>query len=133
MDLPVWRPNDIDLMAESRWFQLLSNISTDSSVTSISDAMPRREEQLYQVPYHFIILLSLAYGLVSLSAVLGNFLVLWGVVRSSKLRTVTTMYIANLAIADILIGALAIPFQFQVSFHDHFFKSLNNQLLFSNH
>lgn len=43
---------------------------------------------------------------------IGNSAVLWFVVRSHRLRTVTNIFIANLAIADILIGALAIPFQF---------------------
>ncbi|RWS03201.1 neuropeptide Y receptor type 2-like protein, partial [Dinothrombium tinctorium] len=73
------------------------------------------KESLYEVPNHLIVLLTVAYGAVSLSAIIGNGIVLWYVVRSKKLRTVTNMFIANLAIADILIGALAIPFQFQAA------------------
>ncbi|RWS27364.1 neuropeptide Y receptor type 2-like protein, partial [Leptotrombidium deliense] len=72
-------------------------------------------EAIYDVPNHFIALLTVAYGAVSLSAIIGNGIVLWFVVRSKKLRTVTNLFIANLAIADILIGALAIPFQFQAA------------------
>ena len=56
--------------------------------------------------------LSIAYGAVSLAAVIGNSAVLWFVVRSHRLRTVTNIFIGNLAVADIMIGALAIPFQF---------------------
>ena len=59
-----------------------------------------------------VVFLSIAYGAVSLAAVIGNSAVLWFVVRSHRLRTVTNIFIGNLAIADILIGALAIPFQF---------------------
>lgn len=68
--------------------------------------------RLYDVPVSLVIFLSIAYGAVSLAAVIGNSAVLWFVVRSHRLRTVTNIFIANLAIADILIGALAIPFQF---------------------
>lgn len=82
----------------------LANSSTGSSVST-----------LYDVPLHLILLLAFAYGMVSLTAVVGNSIVLWFVVRSRKLRTVTNIFIANLSIADILIGALSIPFQFQVS------------------
>lgn len=68
--------------------------------------------RLFDVPVSLVILLSIAYGAVSLAAVIGNSAVLWIVFRSHRLRTVTNIFIANLAIADILIGALAIPFQF---------------------
>ena len=64
------------------------------------------------MPVSLVVFLSIAYGAVSLAAVIGNSAVLWFVVRSHRLRTVTNIFIANLAIADILIGALAIPFQF---------------------
>lgn len=64
--------------------------------------------------------LSIAYGAVALAAIIGNSVVLWGFVQSDsttpfdriRLRKVTNMFIINLAIADILIGAFAIPFQF---------------------
>jgi leucokinin receptor len=68
--------------------------------------------RLYDVPVSLVVFLSIAYGAVSLAAVIGNSAVLWFVVRSHRLRIVTNIFIANLAIADILIGALAIPFQF---------------------
>lgn len=68
--------------------------------------------RLFDVPVSLVVFLSIAYGAVSLAAVIGNSAVLWIVFRSHRLRTVTNVFIANLAIADILIGALAIPFQF---------------------
>ena len=68
---------------------------------------------LYEVPIGLIVLLAVAYGTVSLCAIIGNGIVLWIVVRSHRMRTVTNIFLANLAFADMLIGALSIPFQFQ--------------------
>jgi leucokinin receptor len=69
--------------------------------------------ELYEVPIGLIVLLAIAYGSVSLCAIIGNGIVLWTVVRSHRMRTVTYIFLANLAFADMLIGALSIPFQFQ--------------------
>ncbi|XP_054166649.1 tachykinin-like peptides receptor 99D [Oppia nitens] len=69
--------------------------------------------KLYDVPIGLIVLLAIAYGTVSLCAIIGNGVVLWIVVRSHRMRTVTNIFLANLAFADMLIGALSIPFQFQ--------------------
>ncbi|KAI1303706.1 Tachykinin-like peptides receptor 99D [Halotydeus destructor] len=85
--------------------QLMSYNITETMMTS----------ELYDVPLTMIVFLSIAYGAVSLSAVIGNTIVLWYVVRSQRLRSVTNLFIANLATADILIGGLAIPFQFQAA------------------
>jgi len=48
----------------------------------------------------------------SFVAVTGNSLVIY-IIIFKRMRTVTNMYIANLAMADVIIGLLAIPFQFQ--------------------
>ena len=69
--------------------------------------------KLYDVPIGLIVLLAIAYGTVSLCAIIGNGVVLWVVVRTHRMRTVTNIFLANLAFADMLIGALSIPFQFQ--------------------
>ena len=52
------------------------------------------------------------YVSTSIIAVTGNCLVMY-VILFRRLKTVTNMYIANLALADIIIGMFAIPFQFQ--------------------
>jgi hypothetical protein len=79
----------------------------------ISDSEAAAE--LYQIPGAMAIGLSIVYILVSLCAVVGNWMVLWIIIRSSLMKNVTNLFIANLAVADILIGALAIPFQFQAA------------------
>ncbi|XP_054155310.1 substance-K receptor-like [Oppia nitens] len=73
------------------------------------------EFDLYQVPTELAIFLSICYCCVSLCAVIGNSMIIWIVLRSVRMRSVTNYFIANLAFADILIGAFAIPFQFQAA------------------
>ncbi|KAH7981367.1 hypothetical protein HPB49_023391 [Dermacentor silvarum] len=73
------------------------------------------DDELYQVPVEIIVLLSFCYGLISLVAVAGNSMVLWIVATSRRMHTVTNFFIANLAVADIIIGLFSIPFQFQAA------------------
>ncbi|XP_043276469.1 RYamide receptor isoform X2 [Venturia canescens] len=72
-------------------------------------------DDLYDVPAGIIVLLSLCYGSISILAVVGNFLVMWIVATSRRMQSVTNCFIANLALADIVIGLFAIPFQFQAA------------------
>lgn len=92
-------------------------IFTSSSLFCVFDFLCLSQSEggsdlLYDVPVYLVVVLSIAYGAVSLAAVVGNGAVLWFVVRQQRLRNVTNLFIANLSIADILIGAFAIPFQF---------------------
>ncbi|GFY71578.1 RYamide receptor [Trichonephila inaurata madagascariensis] len=70
---------------------------------------------LYEVPMVLVIILSCCYGTISLVAVVGNLCVLLIVAVSRRMRSVTNYFIANLAVADIVIGLFAIPFQFQAA------------------
>ncbi|XP_016660125.1 RYamide receptor-like [Acyrthosiphon pisum] len=70
---------------------------------------------LYDVPVSIILLLSMFYGTISVMAVVGNALVIWIVTSSRRMHNVTNLYIANLALADIVIGLFSIPFQFQAA------------------
>ena len=73
------------------------------------------ENEIFDIPSWLAILLTIVYLTVSLCAILGNWMVLWIVARSPVMRNVTNLFIANLASADIIIGAFAIPFQFQAA------------------
>lgn len=68
-------------------------------------------ERLYAAPAEIVALLSIFYGGISILAVIGNTLVIWVVATTRQMRTVTNMYIANLAFADVIIGLFSIPFQ----------------------
>ncbi|XP_058986386.1 prolactin-releasing peptide receptor-like [Musca domestica] len=72
-------------------------------------------EVLYIAPVEIVVLLSVFYGTISLVAIVGNSLVIWVVATTRQMRTVTNMYIANLAFADVIIGLFCIPFQFQAA------------------
>ena len=67
---------------------------------------------LYEVPTSVIVVLCFFYGVISVTAAVGNTLVIYVVVVSRRMHTVTNYYIANLALADVTIAVLAIPFQF---------------------
>ncbi|CAL8085984.1 unnamed protein product [Orchesella dallaii] len=86
-----------------------------SNLTMMGDYSTGPVDELYNVPLSIIVLLSLLYGGISVAALIGNMLVLWVVTISRRMRTVTNMFIANLALADIIIGLFAIPFQFQAA------------------
>ncbi|XP_026474921.1 tachykinin-like peptides receptor 99D [Ctenocephalides felis] len=73
------------------------------------------EDLLYQVPGSIIALLSVFYGSISVMSVAGNSLVIWIVATSRSMQSVINCFIANLALADIVIGLFAIPFQFQAA------------------
>ncbi|XP_053686021.1 substance-K receptor-like [Sabethes cyaneus] len=75
----------------------------------------KEQDALYDVPVGLIILLSVFYGTISILAVIGNSLVIWIVVTTKQMQTITNMFIANLALADVTIGMFAIPFQFQAA------------------
>ena len=68
-------------------------------------------ERLYSAPVEIVALLSIFYGTISIIAIIGNVLVIWIVASTRQMRTVTNMYIANLALADVIIGLFCIPFQ----------------------
>ncbi|XP_053735881.1 neuropeptide Y receptor Y7 [Synchiropus splendidus] len=51
-----------------------------------------------------------AYSLIILLGLTGNSLVLYMIVRYRTMRTVTNFFIANLALADLLVDTLCLPF-----------------------
>ena len=75
------------------------------------------EEDFYAVPTGIVVLLAILYGSISLIAVLGNGLVIFVIAKKRKMQTVTNIFIANLAFADVIIGMFSTPFQFQPALH----------------
>ncbi|KAG1930432.1 neuropeptide Y receptor type [Pimephales promelas] len=51
----------------------------------------------------------LAYGLIFSLCMLGNLLVCFIVLKNRQMRTVTNIFILNLAISDLLVGILCLP------------------------
>ncbi|KAK1145485.1 adenosine receptor A2a-like, partial [Acipenser oxyrinchus oxyrinchus] len=52
---------------------------------------------------------------IAVLAVLGNVLVCWAVCLNSNLQNVTNFFVVSLAVADIAVGVLAIPFAITIS------------------
>uniref|UniRef100_A0A3Q2Z3S2 Neuropeptide Y receptor type 2 n=1 Tax=Hippocampus comes TaxID=109280 RepID=A0A3Q2Z3S2_HIPCM len=61
--------------------------------------------------------LILAYGTIITLGVAGNALVIHVVFRFRRLRTVTNFFIANLALADLLVASLCLPFTLVYTLH----------------
>uniref|UniRef100_A0AAQ4QLC1 Adenosine receptor A2 n=1 Tax=Gasterosteus aculeatus aculeatus TaxID=481459 RepID=A0AAQ4QLC1_GASAC len=53
--------------------------------------------------------------LIALFSVLGNVLVCWAVCLNSNLQSITNFFVVSLAVADIAVGVLAIPFSIAIS------------------
>ena len=83
--------------------------------TNLTEGEWEESGNLYEVPVSVVVLLSVFYGLISLTAFLGNSLVIYVVIVSRRMRNVTNFYIANLAFADVTIALFAIPFQFHAA------------------
>jgi hypothetical protein len=88
-----------------------SNSSLENYLIGDSLLPNETYESLYEVPTGVTALLSVFYGSISVMAVVGNSLVMWIVATSRRMQNVTNCFIANLALADIVIGLFAIPFQ----------------------
>ena len=50
------------------------------------------------------------YAAIFLLSVIGNTLVILTLIRHKKMRTITNMYLLNLAIADLLVAVYCMPF-----------------------
>lgn len=53
--------------------------------------------------------------LIAAFSVLGNILVCWAVALNSNLQSITNFFVVSLAVADIAVGVLAIPFAIVIS------------------
>lgn len=60
--------------------------------------------------YSYMPLIYVMYGVILLAALLGNSLVLHTVTANRKMHTVTNLFIANLAVGDLLIMVFCVPF-----------------------
>lgn len=71
-----------------------------------------RYHPMLKLPTHMVIVYGVVYGLIFLTAVVGNVMVVVVVAKTPKMGTVTNLFIANLAIADILVAIFCIPITF---------------------
>lgn len=65
-------------------------------------------------------------GIALLFAITSNGLVIYCVVRFSKLRTVTNIFICNLSVSDMLLAGFVMPQRLHDVFHDKAFYHEGN-------
>ena len=80
--------------------------SEDVSQESFADDKPWN---LLRQSTSMVIILTLAYLIVFTLSIINNSLVVAAIYRNTRLRTVTNYFIANLAIADIMVSILVLP------------------------
>ncbi|CAG9854760.1 unnamed protein product [Phyllotreta striolata] len=85
---------------------LSSNITSSSSslevVRPTGAAWPSwYEAGRIQIPF---------YAVIFVLAVTGNLLVIFTLVKNQRMRTITNLFLLNLAISDLLLGVLCMPF-----------------------
>lgn len=85
--------------------EMLHNVSLNTTIFPKND--------IYEVPTFIVVLLAILYGSITIIAVIGNGLVILVIAKDKCMQTVTNIFIANLAFADVIIGMFTIPFQFQ--------------------
>ena len=76
---------------------------------SSPDNISHGHVDLVRQPMHMIAIFSIAYGLVFIFAVTGNFLVIAVIFKTPAMRNVTNYFILNLALADILVAIFVLP------------------------
>lgn len=74
-----------------------------------ASAAPEPDQELYRHTPGMTAAYCVAYFVVFAIGLVGNFLVIAVVFRVPRMRTVTNLFIVNLAIADILVVFLCIP------------------------
>uniref|UniRef100_A0A3Q3K6D5 Beta-2 adrenergic receptor n=1 Tax=Monopterus albus TaxID=43700 RepID=A0A3Q3K6D5_MONAL len=57
-----------------------------------------------------LVLLGVAMALLVLAIVFGNVLVIMTLLRCQRLQTITNLFIASLAVADLIMGVVVVPF-----------------------
>ena len=84
--------------------------TTSNSI--LADASTIAEAAKTSIPEKYqIIVLSFAYGIISLLSLIGNSSIIYIVVRNRRMHSVTNYFICNLALADCLVACFAVPFQ----------------------
>ena len=91
-----------------------------------NDTDPQYNEDVEEIEFvsiGILVLKGIIMSVILLCAVLGNLLVVVSVVRNRKLRVITNYFVISLAMADILVALMAMPFNASVE--------LTNKWLFS--
>ncbi|CAF3718900.1 unnamed protein product [Rotaria magnacalcarata] len=85
-------------------------VSTSTSVSNGTRNAADLTKTLMPEQYQ-IILLSFAYGIITLFSISGNSSIIYIVIRNRRMHSVTNYFTCNLALADCFVACFAVPFQ----------------------
>lgn len=88
-----------------------SSFRTRSAVASVNSPQVSLLQHSAEMNYFYIVI-EIIIALLSIS---GNVLVCWAVAINTTLKNATNYFLVSLAVADILVGCLAIPFAITIS------------------
>jgi hypothetical protein len=92
-------------------FPATSDMLTTTTNTSLSyDNGSASELDEFKWDFVFSVTLSVIMSIGAFLAVVGNSMVLTVVIRHRGMRTRTNLFLVNLAVADLLVGATVVPF-----------------------
>lgn len=96
--------------------------STGTRISVVGDPFPCEQPAGFSPLTHFAemntfyIVIEVVIAVLSIS---GNILVCWAVAINTTLKNATNYFLVSLAVADILVGCLAIPFAITISIGIH--------------
>ena len=122
--------NHINNTMDSNNAGYFDNNDLDAEASLATKPWPLLRQSLLMV-----VILSFAYVVVFFLSIVNNSLVVMVIYRNPQLRTITNIFIANLAVADILVSILVLPITllgnlFKGRWH-HFVTHLPRGLLIS--
>lgn len=94
----------------NKWSPLINNMTPAPLTTYLSNGSNHSQILVPELNVVKAVVLGFVLGGLILFAVVGNILVILSVVCHRNLRTVTNYFIVNLAVADLLISAIVLPF-----------------------
>ncbi|EFA02911.1 cholecystokinin receptor [Tribolium castaneum] len=80
---------------------LLNEVTTPETATKTGSVPQWYETGRLTIPL---------YAVIFMLAVIGNTLVILTLVKNQRMRTITNLFLLNLAVSDLLLGVLCIPF-----------------------
>ena len=134
IDFQVGLPEYNSSICEEIWRGILNKNSTlqqqriddhDDNLTSFFDKCLNKTlldevaTQPYILPWYGQLAWTMVFAVMILVAIIGNLIVIWIIVAHRRMRTVTNLFLLNLAIADFLLASGNAAFNFVFMLNSH--------------